>query len=127
MSKLVFVTENSLFIFYYYYYYYYCIISIPVVFLLPSNLGVKIINKSYVCRVNCLYTFFRDIPVSEEILNWHQHTTVRRNRALYSPIKKISGSSIGKYKKKEHQERLNEFMKSEEAVALLEELGYEGL
>ena len=74
---------------------------------------------SGVCR-------FLDIPISEEILNWHEHTTVRKNRALYSPIKEISSSSIGKYKQEEHQESLREILANEEAVALLEDLGYEG-
>lgn len=73
---------------------------------------------SGVCR-------FLDIPISEEILKWHEHTTVRKNRALYSPIKEINSSSIGKYKQAEHQERLKEFMGDTEAVALLGELGYQ--
>lgn len=68
---------------------------------------------------------FLDIPVSEEILNWHKYTTVRKNRALYSPIQEISSSSIGKYKQEEHQERLKEFMENEKAVELLERLGYQ--
>lgn len=69
---------------------------------------------------------FLDIIVSDEILNWHKHTTVRKNKALYSSIKEISNSSIGKFNKSENEERLREFMKDEEAVGLLEKLGYEG-
>ena len=67
---------------------------------------------------------FLDIPLSNEILNWHQYTTVRKNRALYSPIQQISNSSIGKFTHLENRERLAVFMEDEEAVALLEELGY---
>ncbi len=84
----------------------------------------NLVNKfeetiSGVCR-------FLDIPLSDEILHWHKNTTVRKNRALYSPIKEISSSSIGKYKLAEHQERLKEFMENKEAVELLEKLGYQG-
>ncbi|MFC2129198.1 sulfotransferase [Bacteroidota bacterium] len=67
---------------------------------------------------------FLDIPVSEEILNWHKHTTVRKNRALYSPIKEISNSSIGKYTRPENRERFQLFMENKEAVELLKVLGY---
>lgn len=68
---------------------------------------------------------FLDIPLSNEILNWHQFTTVRKNRALYSPIQQINNSSIGKFAHPEYAERLREFMGDEEAVALLKDLGYE--
>lgn len=67
---------------------------------------------------------FLDIPVSNEIINWHQFTTVRKNRALYSPIQQINDSSIGKYALPEHAERLKYFMENEEAVGLLKDLGY---
>lgn len=67
---------------------------------------------------------FLGIPVSDEILNWHQYTTVRKNRALYSPIQEISSSSIAKYERMENKDRLDEFMENEKAVELLKSLGY---
>lgn len=67
---------------------------------------------------------FLDIPLSDEILNWHKFTTVRKNKALYSPIKEISSSSIGKFNKPEDADRVEEFMKNEAAVGLLKRLGY---
>ncbi len=68
---------------------------------------------------------FLDIHLSEEILHWHKYTTVRKNRALYSPIKELNSASIGNYKRPEHKERLKEFMQNAEAVELLKKLGYE--
>ncbi len=65
---------------------------------------------------------FLSIPLSDEILNWHKYTTVRKNKALYSPIKEISSSSIGKYNKPENAERIREFMENEEAVRLLKKI-----
>lgn len=67
---------------------------------------------------------FLEIEVSADILNWHKHTTVRRNRALETPIKEISNQSIGKFKKPVNEQRLNEFMKNDDAVSLLKSLGY---
>ncbi|MBN1132299.1 MAG: sulfotransferase [Bacteroidales bacterium] len=67
---------------------------------------------------------FLGIPVSEEILNWHKHAAVTRNRAYYSRVKELSGDSIGKWKQPQNQERIAAFMNNPEAVRLLECLGY---
>lgn len=67
---------------------------------------------------------FLDIPVSESILNWYEHTTVRKNRAYHSGVKQLHRSSVGKWQKKKYAERLGQFMDNPEAVDLLKELGY---
>ncbi len=67
---------------------------------------------------------FLSIPVSEEIMNWHEHTTVKKNKALYAPIREINDHSIGKWKTTPDKERLEEIMASGETVQLLGELEY---
>ncbi|MEX0982514.1 MAG: sulfotransferase [Bacteroidales bacterium] len=67
---------------------------------------------------------FLEIPVSKEILNWHQFATVRQNNALYSKITEISTSPIGKWEQPENGERVRLLTENPEAVALLKKFRY---
>ncbi|MCF8226894.1 MAG: sulfotransferase [Bacteroidales bacterium] len=67
---------------------------------------------------------FLNIPVSNEILDWHEHATVRQNNALFNEITKIHGSSIGKWKRPENKHRVAQLTKLPEAVKLLKQLKY---
>ncbi len=67
---------------------------------------------------------FLDIPVDGELLEWHRHATVRRNRALAGPVSEFYGSSIGKWKDPEVAERVDALVSRKEAVELLKKLNY---
>jgi hypothetical protein len=67
---------------------------------------------------------FLEIPVSEEILNWYENATVRQNNALFSSIKEISSSSIGKWKQEKNSERVKKLTDIPEAVELMKILKY---
>lgn len=67
---------------------------------------------------------FIGVPVTREILNWHKYATVRRNRALYSPIEEIKDSSIGRWMASEYRERVERLTSLTEGMKLLSELGY---
>jgi hypothetical protein len=67
---------------------------------------------------------FLDIPVSPQILNWHQYAKVRRNKALFSEIGQLSDRSIGKWKRKEHEKRVKELTDKPAAIKLLRKYGY---
>lgn len=67
---------------------------------------------------------FLDIPVTPQILNWHQHAKVRRNKALFTEIAQLSDRSIGKWKKPEHRERAGQLTSVPEARELLQTYRY---
>lgn len=67
---------------------------------------------------------FLEIDLSPEILHWHDHTTVQKNRALYSPIQQISDSSVGKWKNPENKDRVRQLTTIPEALALLKKMDY---
>jgi hypothetical protein len=67
---------------------------------------------------------FLGISLTDRILNWHQHASVRRNNALYSEIGKLSDRSIGKWKKPENKHRVRQLTDLPEAMVLLEKYGY---
>jgi len=67
---------------------------------------------------------FLQLPLSEEIISWHQHATVRKNRAYFQDVQKISESAIEKWANPENQERVNELLNYPRARALLQRLGY---
>lgn len=67
---------------------------------------------------------FLDIELSDEILNWHGHATVTKNRAYYSRVKQISTSSIGKWKETSDKQRVEELSDNPEGRNLLKALGY---
>lgn len=68
---------------------------------------------------------FLELPFTEHMADWHQHATVRESPAWNTQVKPLFESSIGKWRRPEHAERLAEFMANAQAVRLLRELGYE--
>lgn len=68
---------------------------------------------------------FLEIPLCDEIKNWHNHTKVRKNRAYFGEVKNIFNTSIGKWKNPENKMRVQELLKFEEAQKLLSFYGYE--
>jgi hypothetical protein len=67
---------------------------------------------------------FLKIDVSEEILQWHDHTTVQENKALFSNIQKINKASVGKWKDTAFDERVKQLTDQPKAIALLKKLHY---
>lgn len=78
----------------------------------------------YEATIRELCTFL-ELPVSEEILNWHDHTQVRRNSALFTSVKKTHDKSIAKWKRTKDTARVERFLSEPGAVELLAEMGYE--
>ncbi len=64
------------------------------------------------------------IEMTEEISNFYEHATVRRNPAYFSGLEKMHSNSIGKWKNPENKERVNEILKHPEAIELLKEFKY---
>lgn len=67
---------------------------------------------------------FCELPLTDEILNWHAHANVRKNRAYFTRVKSLHPKSIAKWKRTKDQARVAEFMANPEAVKLLKELNY---
>ena len=67
---------------------------------------------------------FLEIPASDELLHWHQHTTVRKNNALFSPISDIHNSSVNKWEKSENTQRAAALTSIPEGKSLLKRLNY---
>jgi hypothetical protein len=67
---------------------------------------------------------FLGLEYGPAMVDWHKHATVRENPAWDGKVKPLFESSIGKWRKPEHAERVAELMSNERAVALLERLGY---
>lgn len=67
---------------------------------------------------------FTDLDFCEEIQNWHQHATLRKNQAWFDRLKKPHTNSIRKWEKPEHAERLKTILSDSDVMGLLEKLGY---
>ena len=67
---------------------------------------------------------FLDIPITEEILNWHEFATVINNRALFSPIEQLKSTSVGKWKNTENADFVREFTSRKETMELLKKYNY---
>ena len=67
---------------------------------------------------------FCGLPLTEEILNWHENADVTKNRAYFSKVKSIHPKSIAKWKRTKDKARIRDFMSHPEAVKLLERLNY---
>jgi hypothetical protein len=63
-------------------------------------------------------------PFTEQLEQWHEHTSLRKSNAWHEGVRKLSDRSIGKWRKKQNQSRVEAFMKDEQARKLLEQLGY---
>lgn len=68
---------------------------------------------------------FIGLPVTDEILNWHAHTPMKKSSALFEDISSLYQSSIGKWKNTKHQDYIRQVMQNPELVKLLQELNYE--
>ena len=64
------------------------------------------------------------IEMTEEISNFYEHATVRRNPAYFSGLEKMHSNSIGKWKNPENKERVDELLKHPGAIDLLKKLNY---
>ena len=68
---------------------------------------------------------FIGVPLTEEMESWLENSRVQRNRAYFGrQVPPISNQSIGKWKKPENQDRVNDFLNYPGARELLEQLGY---
>ena len=65
-----------------------------------------------------------ELSLTNELENWFAHTKVKHNRAFADGARPIHTQSIGKWKKPEHRERVQEFLSYPGAKALMQELGY---
>jgi hypothetical protein len=63
-------------------------------------------------------------PFPEQLINWKDHTQIKDSIHWGREVQDLHSKSIGKWKKPEHSERMDEFMKNNEAVQLLLDLGY---
>ncbi len=68
---------------------------------------------------------FLELPVSSEILHWHENAKVRRNSAYFSKVEKSHSMSIQKWKRTADTDRLADFMAEPYAKEWLSTLGYE--
>lgn len=62
---------------------------------------------------------FLNISKRDEIMNWHDHTKVRKNSAYYGKVKDIFKTSVGKWKKDENKERVEALLSMKNAKELL--------
>lgn len=67
---------------------------------------------------------FIDEPYTEDVINWIQHTHIKNSKHWGEGVKQIHSQAIGKWKKPEHQERIQEFFNNKEAIQLMHQLGY---
>lgn len=67
---------------------------------------------------------FCQLPLTSEWEDWFKHTTVKRNVAYSAGVQKLHNSSVGKWRKPKHAERVAELMAYPGAAELLAELGY---
>jgi hypothetical protein len=64
------------------------------------------------------------IEMSDEILNFYEHASVRSNPAYFSGLEKMHSNSIGKWEKPENQPRVEELLAYPGARELLKKLAY---
>lgn len=67
---------------------------------------------------------FLEIGFSEEIRHWHKHTTVQKNKALFSNIQEINKDAVGKWKKDGFEDRVKQLTENPEAIVLLKKMNY---
>lgn len=67
---------------------------------------------------------FLGIECGPEILNWHTHTTVRRNRSWKGKVVKLHSDSVKKWKRPEYEDRLKQIMGDDRIIKLMDRLGY---
>lgn len=67
---------------------------------------------------------FLDEPFEERLMDYHRHTNVKTNSAWAASAAPLHRSSLKKWEKPEHRQRLDEFLSNSEAVALMQAAGY---
>ncbi|SRR6056297_196134 len=67
---------------------------------------------------------FLELPYTDEVQDWHDYTTVRKNEAYFGPVQDIHAKSIEKWKRTTDTERIDTFLEYPGAVELLERCGY---
>ncbi|MBN2103494.1 sulfotransferase [bacterium] len=63
-------------------------------------------------------------PYTKGLENWMEKTNVQKSKHWGHKVKPVSTSAIGKWKKPEHKQRIEEFMNNEECVEMMKVLGY---
>jgi len=61
---------------------------------------------------------------TDEMYNWFKHTNITRNKAWNASVQQLHYKSIGKWKNKENEQRVEEIMSNGAVVALLIEFNY---
>jgi len=64
------------------------------------------------------------ITMTEEISNFYEHATVRKNPAYFTGLEKMHSNSIGKWKTRENKERADELLNYPGAIELLKKFNY---
>lgn len=64
------------------------------------------------------------IDLSDDILNFYDHASVRKNPAYFTGLERMHNDSIGKWKKPENKERVDELLAYPGAKELLNKLNY---
>ncbi len=59
-----------------------------------------------------------------ELKQWFENATLRKDQAWFKPLQRLHSSSIGRWKKPEFEQRIEELTANDEVVRLLVELGY---
>jgi len=64
------------------------------------------------------------IVMSDEIANFYDHATVRKNPAYFTGLEKMHNKSVGKWKDPKNRDRVEELINYPGAIELLKEFGY---
>ena len=64
------------------------------------------------------------ITMTEEISNFYEHATVRKNPAYFTGLEEMHSNSIGKWKNPENRERADELLNYPGAIELLKKFDY---
>lgn len=56
---------------------------------------------------------------------WHENASIRSSHNWTHDVKDVHAAGIGRWNSAEHMERVDEFLRREEAIVLLKEFGYE--
>lgn len=77
---------------------------------------------------NTMESLLKEIgeDICEEVLSFTEHATVRKGPWVNNPeLQGLYAGSIGRWRKEEHREAVERFMRDPLAVSLLERLGYD--
>ena len=67
---------------------------------------------------------FLELELTEDVLNWHKHSTVRKHGAWSGEVKPLHSDSISKWKKNLDNPIVDDVIKNKEAMSLLKQLDY---